>query len=184
MDTNCWLRPQLGRVSSTPLAMRSRTIPNHFRIMLAPGTERAGGTHFGGQWVNVVNAGTKSNRRKASASPPDRLRHETHELAHILLGRIERTHPTHDALLLDPGIEEILLFDRLHRVSRDLREYSVRLNLPGDLDLGNFSQLRLQHPRHAVGMLRAPPPQVISQQRFELRGHEPHLRRQLHPLLP
>jgi len=42
--------------------------------MLAPGTERLGWAHYGGGWLNVFNAGAKSN------SPIDPLRksHQTY----------------------------------------------------------------------------------------------------------
>src|SRR5271157_1030095 len=91
--------------------------------------------------ANVVKGWAKSNTRKGSCFSPgsahDRLCHHLHKILYIFLRGIERAHPAHDALLLDPGIEEIPLLDLRHGLPRNLREHSVGLDLPHDLDLRN-----------------------------------------------
>src|SRR3954453_18485501 len=87
-----------------------------------------------------------------AASSADHLRHELHEFPDVLFSRVERAHPPHNALLLDPGIKEVPLFNLLNSRLRNLSKNAVRLHLPDDPDLRDLSQFGLQHESHAVCM--------------------------------
>src|SRR5215468_9331385 len=119
----------------------------------------------------------------SAASSFRRLGHALREFAHVLFSRVERTHPAHDSLFLNPRIEEILLLNLLDGVLRNLREDTVGFDLPHDAHLWNLSDLRLEHLCHPVGMLGAALPQILGQQGLKLHRDESHLGSQLHALL-
>src|SRR5271155_836522 len=103
-------------------------------------------------------------------SPLYRLCYNPHKIANILFRGVERAHPAHDRFLFHPHIEEVVLLDFFDGVTGDLSEHAVGFDLPNNLDSGNASHFLFQQSSHAVGMFGATPPEVVSEQRLELRG--------------
>ena len=83
-----------------------------------------------------------------------------------------------------PHVEAAFSLQRFDRLGRQDREDGVRLDRVGELhDVVEVAHSRGEQSRHRVRVGGVAQPEIVVQQRFELRGDEAHLRGQLHPLL-
>src|SRR5271154_6291919 len=77
-----------------------------------------------------VLVGQKSGlpRNSLTADASNNLPHKPGKLAHILLRRVERAHPTHHRLVFVPYVEEVPLLNLRDGFPRNFGEDAVRLH--------------------------------------------------------